>query len=163
MQLIQMATAYRVSQALYAAAVLRLADHLSSGPKDASEIASALQANAPSLHRLMRTLASLGVLTEVGERRFALKPLGEALKSGAPGSARAAVLTLAGPAFWRAWEHLLYSVLTGKTGWEMAWGQSLFDYFTEHPEQASLFERDYGGIPRQRAACRGGGLRFLWY
>src|SRR5688500_12422193 len=133
-----MATAYRVSQALYAAAALRLADHLSSGAKEASEIADASHAHGPSLHRLMRTLASLSVLTEVGERRFALTPLGEGLKSGVSGSARAAVLTLAGPAFWRAWEHFLYSVQTGKTGWERAWGKPLFDYFAEHPEQASL-------------------------
>ncbi len=60
------------------------------------------------------------------------------MKSGVSGSARAAVLTLAGPAFWRAWEHFLYSVQTGKTGWERAWGKPLFDYFAEHPEQASL-------------------------
>jgi hypothetical protein len=138
MQLIQMATAYRVSQALYAAAALRLGDHLAAGPKAASELASTIKAHAPSLHRLMRTLASLGVLTERGEHRFALTPLGEALQSDAPGSARAAVLTLAGPAFWRAWEHFLYSVQTGKTGWEKACGLPLFDYFEQHPDEASL-------------------------
>jgi O-methyltransferase/methyltransferase family protein len=138
MQLIQMATAYRVSQAVYAASALRLGDHLAAGPKAASELAGAIKAHAPSLHRLMRTLASLGVLTERSDHRFALTPLGEALKSDAPESARAAVLTLAGPAFWRAWEHFLYSVQTGKTGWQKAWGLPLFDYFAQHPDQASL-------------------------
>ena len=42
----------------------------------------------PSLYRLMRTLANLGILTEDVTRCFALTPLGEALKTGAPGSAR---------------------------------------------------------------------------
>jgi hypothetical protein len=39
MQLIQMATAYRVSQAPYAAAAVRLGDHLAAGPKAATELA----------------------------------------------------------------------------------------------------------------------------
>jgi hypothetical protein len=151
MQLIQMATGYRVSQALYAAAAIQLADHLSHGARSALELAAVTNAHAPSLHRLMRVLASLGVLTEVTQRRFALTPLGESLKSGAPGGARSAVLTLAGPAFWRAWEHLLYSVQTGRTGWERAWGKPLFEYFTEHPDEASLLSETmvafHGGEP----------------
>jgi hypothetical protein len=49
-----------------------------------------MRVHAPSLHRLMRTLASLGLLTERTEQRFALTTLGEALKTGAPGSARSA-------------------------------------------------------------------------
>lgn len=40
----------------------------------------------------MRTLASIGILTEDAEHRFALTPLGEAMKSGATGSARTRVV-----------------------------------------------------------------------
>ena len=40
--------------------------------------------HAPSLHRLMRILASLGILTERDAQQFALTPVGEALKTGAP-------------------------------------------------------------------------------
>ncbi|WP_445222507.1 methyltransferase family protein [Bradyrhizobium sp. Pa8] len=46
------------------AAKVGLADQLASGPKSALELAGPMQAHAPSLHRLMRTLASLGILTE---------------------------------------------------------------------------------------------------
>jgi hypothetical protein len=133
-----MATAYRLSQALYAAAALQLADHLSTGSKTADELAPAVNAHASSLYRLMRTLASHGVLKQAGRQRFALTPLGEALKTDAAGAASAAVLTLAGPGFWRAWEHFLYSVQTGKTGWEKAWGKPLFEYFAERPAEAAL-------------------------
>ena len=38
-QLIQMATAYWVSRAVYAAAKLDLADHLAGGPKSAADLA----------------------------------------------------------------------------------------------------------------------------
>jgi hypothetical protein len=65
---------------------------------------------------MMRTLASLGVLREDEKHRFALTPLGEALKTGAPGSARASILTLAADWLWRGWEHFLYSLETGKSG-----------------------------------------------
>src|SRR5258708_25993545 len=87
-QLIQMGRAHIVSRCVYAAAKLGLADQLASGPKSAGELARAMDLHALSLYRLMRTLASLGILTEQEEQRFALTNLGEALKTGAPGSAR---------------------------------------------------------------------------
>ncbi len=89
-----MGAAFWVSRVVYAAAKLGLADQLAAGPKNATELAGPMQVHAPSLHRLMRTLASLGLLTERSEQRFALKALGEALKTGALGSARASLLTL---------------------------------------------------------------------
>jgi hypothetical protein len=58
-----MAAATWAARTLYAAAKLGLADQLSSGPKSAAEIAAPMHAHAPSLHRLMRTLASLGIDT----------------------------------------------------------------------------------------------------
>ncbi|HVH55124.1 MAG TPA: methyltransferase dimerization domain-containing protein, partial [Vicinamibacterales bacterium] len=70
-QLIQMGTGSWVSAVLYAAAETGLADRLAE-PKSAAELAPVLGLHAPSLHRLMRTLASLGVLTERSESRFAL-------------------------------------------------------------------------------------------
>jgi len=63
-QLIQMATAHWVSRFLYVAARMNLADQLAKQPKTAEELAQATGAAAPSLHRLMRTLASLGLFTE---------------------------------------------------------------------------------------------------
>jgi len=60
---------------VYAAARLGLADELEGGPRNAAEIADRLKVHAPSLHRLMRTLASLGILTEQAEQRFALTNL----------------------------------------------------------------------------------------
>src|SRR5215471_21741146 len=84
-QLIQMAMAHWVSHIVYAAAKLNLADHLARGPKSADALAGPTGTHAPSLYRLMRTLAGLGILTEDEKQRFALTPLGEALKTGAPG------------------------------------------------------------------------------
>jgi hypothetical protein len=76
-----------------------------------------MDVHAPSLHRLMRTLASLGILTERPEQRFALTGLGEALKTGAPGSARSSVIFSGSPSL-SGWDNVVYSVQTGKTGFE---------------------------------------------
>ena len=76
-QLIQMAISAWVARTLHAAAKMGLADQLTSGPKSAAELAGPLRAHAPSLHRLMRTLASLGILAEQKEQRYALTDLGE--------------------------------------------------------------------------------------
>jgi hypothetical protein len=94
----------------------------------------------------MRTLASLGVLTEDEKHRFALTPLGQALKTGAPGSARATIVTLAGDWAWRGWEHFLYSLETGKSGVEKALGMPIFDHLAKHPEEASLFSEAMVGV-----------------
>lgn len=145
-KLIQMGRAFVVSRTLYAAAKLGVADHLANGAKSAVELAESMQVHAPSLHRLMRTLASLGVLTELPERRFALTGLGEALKTGAPGAARSAVMYAGGPASQRGWDNLAYAVQTGKTGFEKANGMKLFDYLAQHPEDASLFSEMMIGI-----------------
>lgn len=71
-QLIHMGTGYWVSRIVYAAAQLGIADHLAGGSKSAAELAAPTRTHAPSLHRLMRTLASLGILSEDVNHRFAL-------------------------------------------------------------------------------------------
>jgi hypothetical protein len=148
-QLIQMGRAFIVSRTVYVAAKLGLADQLASGPKSAAELAAPLQVHAPSLHRLMRTLAGLGILTERTEQRFALTDLGAALKTGAPGSARSTVLYSGSPAIQSGWDNLIYSVETGKPGFEKAQGIPVFDYLAQHPEEASLFSDMMIGLHQQ--------------
>lgn len=145
-QLIQMATGSWVSATVYAAAKVGLADHLSDGEKSAAELAGAVGLHAPTLHRLMRTLAGLGILTEREEQRFALTPLGEALKTGALGSARATLMTFCGPAFWHAWEYIVYSLETGKSGFTEAAGMNVFEHLAKNPEEASLFSESMIGF-----------------
>ena len=148
-QLIQMATSAWAARTVHAAAKLGLADQLTDGPRSAAELAGAVRAHAPSLHRLMRTLASLGILAEQKEQRYALTTLGAALKTNAPGSARSTVLTFGSTWAQSAWDHLVYSVQTGKTGFEKAQGMPLFDYFAQHPEDACLFNETMVGFHSQ--------------
>ncbi len=146
LQLIQMATGHWLSRIIFVAANLGIADHLADGAKSAAELAGPTGSHPRTLHRLMRTLASFGVLTEQEEGRFALTTLGEALKTGAPGSARSSILTFAGQPWWRVWEEFPYSVQTGNTAAEKVLGMPFFDYLAQHPDEASRFSESMVGI-----------------
>ena len=145
-RLIEMGTAAWVSMIIHGAARIDLADHLAEGAKTAEELAGPTGTHAPSLRRLMRTLAGLGVLTERSPGHFALTPLGEALKRGAPGAARATILSLAGGRLWRMLGEFPYSLQTGKPAHEKTQDKHLFEWLADHPEEASLFSETMVGF-----------------
>ena len=161
-QLVQMAMAHWVSRLVFTAAQLNLADHLADGPRTAAELGQLTSTDAPSLYRVMRTLASLGLFTEDSTHRFSLTPLGEALKTGTAGSVRASILTLAGDPFTKAQEQLTYSIRTGKSGFEKAYAlpyHSRLDRNTvpDHSWQLSPGDETRGTIADYRDGSRGGG------
>jgi alkyl hydroperoxide reductase subunit AhpC/SAM-dependent methyltransferase len=145
-QLIEMATAHWISRVVYVAARLGLADHLAGGAKSADELAGPTGTHAPSLYRLMRTLAHLGILSEGAAQRFTLTPLGEALQKNAPGSAHATILTFGSDWCANGFGEMLYSVQTGKSGVEKYLGMPVFDWFGRNPELASLFSETMVGF-----------------
>jgi hypothetical protein len=126
-----------VARLVNLSARLKLTDHLADRPRTAKELAHLTGTDAGALYRAMRTLASLGFFAEDAEHRFALRALGAALRSGTP--SHAAALTLGGPIVTDSFDHLLYSVQTGKSGFEKSFGMPLFDWLAAHPEEAGLF------------------------
>lgn len=156
-QITQMIGGHVVTRAIYAFAELGVADLLKDGPQSAEAIAPTAGAQAAPLHRLLRTMAGLGFVTESADRRFALTPLGETLLSDAPGHARSMVRLLAGPFGWRVLGEFLHSVKTGEAGAERALGHSIFDYLTSSPQEATWFNEMmiaiHGGEPPAVAAA----------
>ena len=73
-----------LTQAIYVAARLGIAELVSEGPKTAEEMAGPTGTHAPSLYRLLRTLASLGVFREDEQQKFHLTPLAECLRKRMP-------------------------------------------------------------------------------
>jgi hypothetical protein len=143
-QIVEMVMAQFVSRLIHLTAALKLPDHLADGPKTAEELALRTATHAPALYRVMRTLASLGLFTEDQAHRFTLLPLGAALKSGTPSHATA--LIMGGDFVARSLDHLLYSVQTGKTGFQHSFGVPLFDWLGGHPMEAALFNQTMVGI-----------------
>ena len=101
-RMVAMLSAHILSQALYVAAQLGLADLLADGAKAVDDLASATGADAPSLLRLLRMLAGEGVVREVRAGAFALTPLGETLQRDRPNSVLDRALYLAAPEVWSA-------------------------------------------------------------
>ncbi len=151
-QIMRMLSAYWISQALSVAAKLGLADLVVSGPRSAEDLARATKTHAPSLYRLLRALASVGVFADDGHGRFALTPLAECLRSDLPGSQRALAITT-GEEHYRAWGELHYSVQTGKTAFDKVYGMPVFDFLSGHPEQAKLFDAAMVGVHGRESAA----------
>jgi hypothetical protein len=147
----RLATGHYVSSAVHVAAELGLADLLASGPRHHEDLAHATGTHAPSLNRVLRLLASVGVLTEEPDGRFALTPTGDSLRTGVPGSMRAVVRVFASPRVRQAWGELLYSVRTGKPAYDHVFGTDSFSYMAEHPEEAAIFDEAMAGFTRQIA------------
>lgn len=145
-QLIQMGVAIWQARAVYAAAELGLADLLSGGPRAASDLAAVTRTHAPSLYRLLRALAGCGLLAESAPGTFGTTALGEALRDGAPGAARATILTISGAWQWDAWGHFMHALRTGESGLKAACGQKLFDYLADHPVDSARFNEAMVGM-----------------
>ncbi len=136
---------YWKTQAIYVAAKLGLADLLKDGPRSADDLAAATKTHAPSLYRLLRALASLGIFAEDERRRFGLTPLAECLRRDLPGS-QWAMAVMSGEEHYRAFGELLWSVQTGKPAFERMFGAPVFDYLSTHPEQAKVFDEAMVGV-----------------
>jgi len=143
--LFQMATGYWVSQAIYVAAKLGIADLLKDGPQSCIALAAATGSDAPSLFRLMRALASVGVFSHVRRDSFALSRLAESLQTNTAASLRAMVITI-GEIHYQACGNLLHSVQSGSPAFDNAFGASLFDYLRQNVDAADAFNQGMGNV-----------------
>ena len=145
-QVVDMTMNYWVSRAIYVAARLGIADLLADGDRSSEELAKSTQVHGPSLYRLLRALTNVGLFTEGTGKTFGLTPLGDTLRSNAPGATRSTVLAMGSDWQWLSWCELEHSIRTGKTGVEKAVGMGVFDYFAKNPEEAHHFNNAMIGI-----------------
>ena len=151
--LLRLTGAAWVAQAVSVAARLHLADHLAGGARTVDDLATATATHAPSLRRLLRALAGVGLFAEDEEGRFGLTPLGAALRSDITGSVRALCAMRGEPWFWAAWGELLHSVTTGETAFRRVHGTDFFGFLAQHPEAAALFNAGMGDLSQTETAA----------
>ena len=137
-RMIELLGGFRISQALYTAAVLGVADQLVPGPAAVEVLAAQAGAHAPSLYRLLRTLAGVGAFTEPEPGVFALTPLGQTLTSSHPGSLRdLAIMWM--ETHYVPFADLTHTVRTGQPAAEHLYGEPFFTWLSHHPEHAARF------------------------
>ena len=142
------------SRALGLAAKLGIADRLAAGPKDARDVAGALDLNAPALRRVLRLLASIGVFEETPDGAFALTPIGELLRSDVPGSMRAAVMLFAGDRIQDGWRELEWCVRTGEPAFrKVAPDADPFALMAQDPDATANFDAAMAAFTSQTATA----------
>jgi SAM-dependent methyltransferase len=140
MVMLQMISATWLSRLIYAAAKLGIADLLKDGPKSSEELASSTGMHAPSLYRTLRALANYGIFKEVKPNCFEMTPLAETLQSRVPGSMRNMAITCGEEYYYYPFGKILYTLQTGQPAFHHFHGMDLFEYLTQHPDNAKCFD-----------------------
>jgi hypothetical protein len=143
--------AHQLSQAICVAAELDIADLLADGARTSDDLADATRTNADALYRLLRALASRGILREDEGRLFALTELGEPLRSDAPDSVAAIAAHVGRPYIREAWSALGEAVRTGENAFRLVHGMSNWEYRAQRPDDNAAFDRYIGASTRRGA------------
>ena len=139
-ELTRLINGFQISQALYVAALLGVADHLKDGPKSADVVARACDAHPRSLYRLMRALAAVGVFHENDDMEFSLTPVGFCLTSDAVETRRNWARFIGRPGAWHAWGNLLHSIKSGEGAYQVTHGMDLWSYRRQNLEEQAIFD-----------------------
>ncbi len=145
--LIEIAQGYFRGRALCAAARLGVADALGDQEHNIEHLALACRAEPAALYRLLRALASFGVVAETSPSNFVLTDFGKPLRKDVPDSAWAGVV------FWGDliaddWSHLTECVRTGRKSAEVRPpGES--SRWSQDPDGPSIFRAVMGTAPAE--------------
>jgi hypothetical protein len=141
------------AQALHAAVVLRIPDHIAAGHTGLAELATQAGVTEDSVERLMRLLVSMGVFGRGCGGGYRPTEISDLLRAGVPGSLRDMV-QIYGEEFYQAWGSFVHAIVTGRSGFEDAFGCKLGEYLAGEPEVSAKFQRAmnagsafFGGVP----------------
>ncbi len=146
-RLMDMAIAHWAGELLLQAAEMGLADKFAGdAPRTAKDLAAEYGMRHRELYRYLRSLTGLGLLASAGADSFRLTDLGAALRTGAPGAARSAVIALIGDMVKPAWKVFDHGLVTGDPAFEKAHGMGLFQYLQHNPGMAQFFSETMVGF-----------------
>jgi hypothetical protein len=136
--IIELGTMSWVAQSVAAFCQLGLHEALANGARTAEGLAQQGYGDRDRLFRLLRALAAYDVVDYCGHGRFALGRLGKALT----GEQSAAPMMLYANAAWhtRGYTHLADGVRANRSGFEIAEGRHMFDYFAENSDAGVTFD-----------------------
>jgi hypothetical protein len=140
---------FRVTQMIYVAAKLGLADQLAARPMTPEALAAAVGADPQALHRLLRALAGIGLFAEDAGGAYGLTAEGALLRSDVPGSLHSIAILYGEEWLWQAYGAMLHSVRTGQSAFIRTHGQTLYGYLQEHPRAAAQLNAAMSGVSGQ--------------
>ncbi|HEX6472714.1 MAG TPA: methyltransferase [Streptosporangiaceae bacterium] len=125
--------------AVRVAATLRIADHIAAGVRTAPELASAANADADALDRLLRYLATRGVFRRGESGEYHLTPLAEPLRDDHPTRVRGWLDIEGAGRAELSFVQLLHSVRTGEAAFPVQFGRSLWEDLATDPDRTDSF------------------------
>lgn len=145
--LTEMAMGYFRSRVLCAAARLGIADALGDHQRSVGELAVLCEAPPASLYRLLRALASFGVVVESTPEHFVLTPFGKPLRQDTPNSEWASIV------FWADlladnWSYLTESIRTGKPAAGVR-PEGVSSRWSQDPNASAIFRAVMGTVPAE--------------
>lgn len=140
-QMLQLLFGKHITYSISGAARIGVADHMEAAPLPVDELAAKTQADAGALYRVMRMLAGVGVFKEWPGKRFSLTPVGETLKTGAPGSLRYLAMMWGDKWSTNGFGEFEHCLRTGQDGITKAYGKNVFELLAGYPDQADTFHR----------------------
>ena len=147
-----MVTGFWVTQTVRAAALFNFADHLAAGTDTAEAIAEAESTDPDATHRLLRTCASLGLMTSEDGRHFTGTSLLSTLQHDDPHSLRHFAISQSAPGHWLPWGKFPEAVRTGRHQVAAAHDEAnIFEYFANHLDEASSFTESMSNLSRAAA------------
>jgi precorrin-6B methylase 2 len=135
---------FMLSQAVYVAAALGIADRVTEGPRPVEELAREAGADDDALYRLLRLLAGHGIFVEHDGRRFSNSELSELLRED--GGFREFALVF-GRLIFPAWTGTLDVVRTGEPSFPHVFGATWEEHLAANPDDNTLFNRFMAGGP----------------
>jgi DNA-binding transcriptional ArsR family regulator len=137
--MMEMVMATWTAQAIIAAAHLGIADALAEGPLSADQLASAVNADADAVSRLLRALITRGIFRQRRDGRYELTPLADTLRSDSDVSLNAWARFMGSPEHREHWTHLPDAIRTGQSVVPVLRGKPFFEYVVDEPEFGELF------------------------
>lgn len=116
-----------------------LAEVLADGPLSIDEIAKKTKTDPIALGKVLRLLTEEGLFREVQPDVFENTALSSLLRRNHPRSQYAMARLVGSPWLWASWGKLADALATGRPGFELAHGTSLWAYLAQHPADAGIF------------------------
>ncbi|CDR06327.1 methyltransferase [Streptomyces iranensis] len=138
--LILLACSGRLSQLVELLMELRVADLLGDGPLPIETIAEHTSTHGPSLYRLLRCAAGVGIFAEGPKGTFGLTPLADGLRADNPQNILALAEYNRMPLTEKAYAELAHTVRTGEPGFRRAYGMSFIEYLQRTPEIDAFYD-----------------------
>ncbi len=121
-------------------AELDVAEHLANGARTAEALAADCGVHGPTLYRILRYLASIGIFAEDDSGAFKNTDASQVLRDSVPDSVRMLVRQQWQDVTWDVYRALPEAVQSGETAFDLAHGAPFFDFLAHQPHLNVLFD-----------------------